>query len=129
VTSLVFNSYFVYCTIMDMENETVDNRLSDFLKEGEDWERKQTSVPGVFLLRLPPFRSRPACIAIEIDALNRGGSGGRKRGLIIRSKEEIKQLPIILNNDKVIELASAVEAVNPVQTSSSSTVDSEVFEI
>ena len=114
---------------MDMENETVDNRLSDFLKEGEDWERKQTSVPGVFLLRLPPFRSRPACIAIEIDALNRGGGGGRKRGLIIRSIEEIKQLSNILNNDKVIELASAVEAVNPVKTSSSSTVDSEVFEI
>ena len=45
---------------MDMENETVDNRLSDFLKEGEDWERKQTSVLGVFLLRLPPFRSKPS---------------------------------------------------------------------
>jgi hypothetical protein len=114
---------------MDMENETVDNRLSDFVKEGKDWERKQTSVPGVFLLRLPAFRSRPACVAIEIDALNRGGSGGRKRGIIIRSKEEIKQLSNILNNDKVIELASAVEAVNPVQTSTSSPVDSEIFEI
>ena len=55
-----------------MTNETVDNRLTDFLKEGKDWERKQTNVPGVFLLKLPPFRSRPACIAIEIDAFGRG---------------------------------------------------------
>ena len=85
---------------MAMENETVDNRFSNFLNEGKDWERKQTSVPGVFL-RLPAFRSRPPSIAIEIDALNRGGSGGRKRGIIIRSKEEIKQLSNILN-DKVI---------------------------
>ena len=106
-----------------MTNEIVDNRLTDFLNEGKDWERKQTSVPGVFLLKLPAFRSRPACIAIEIDAMGRGGGGGnRRRGLIIRSKEEIEQLSNILNNDKVIELASAVEKMNPVQTSPSSTV-------
>ena len=117
---------------MDMGNETVDNRLTDFLNEGKDWERKQTNVPGVFLLKLPAFRSRPACIAIEIDALSRGGGGGggnRRRGLIIRSKEEIEQLSNILTNDKVNELASAVEKVNPVQTNTSSTMDSEVFEI
>jgi hypothetical protein len=116
---------------MDMGKETVDNRLTDFLNEGKDWERKQTNVPGVFLLKLPTFRSRPACIAIEIDALGRGGGGGNRRrgGLIIRSKEEIEQLSNILTNDKVIELASAVEKVNPIQTNTSSTMDSEVFEI
>jgi hypothetical protein len=121
--------YFLYCTSTDMTKETVDNRLTDFLNEGKDWERKQTNVPGVFLLKLPAFRSRPACIAIEIDALGQGGGGGnRRRGLIIRSKGDIEQLSNILNNDKVMELASAVEKVNPVQTSTS-TVDSEVFEI
>jgi hypothetical protein len=57
------------------------------------------------------------------------GGGNRRRGLIIRSKEEIEQLSNILNNDKVIDLASAVETVNPVQTSTSSMVDSEIFEI
>jgi hypothetical protein len=113
-----------------MTNETIDNKLTDFLSEGKDWERKQTNVPGVFLLKLPAFRSRPACIAIEIDAMGRGGGGGnRRRGLIIRTKEEIEQLSNILNNDKVIELTSALETVNPVQTNTSSTIDSEVFEI
>jgi hypothetical protein len=57
------------------------------------------------------------------------GGGNRRRGLIIRSKEEIEQLSNILNNDKVIDLASAVETVNAVQTSTSSTVDFEIFEI
>ena len=109
-----------------MTKETVDNRLTDFLNEGKDWERKQTNVPGVFLLKLPAFRSRSA---IEIDALGQGGGGGnRRRGLIIRSKGDIQQLSNILNNDKVTELASAVEMINPVQTSTS-TVDSELFEI
>ena len=57
------------------------------------------------------------------------GGGNRRRGLIIRSKEEKEQLSNILSNDKVIDLTSAVETVNPVQTSTSSTVDSEIFEI
>jgi hypothetical protein len=100
------------------------------LNQGKDWERKQTNVPGVFLLKLPSFRSRPACIAIEIDTMGQGGGGGsRRRGLIIRTKEDIEQLSNILNNDKVIELAFAIEKVNPVKTGTSSTVDSEVFEI
>jgi hypothetical protein len=126
----IVSPYFLYCTNTDMTKEMVDNRLTDFLNNGKDWERKQTNVPGVFLLKLPAFRSRPACIAIEIDAMGRGGGGGsRRRGLIIRSKEEIEQLSNILNNDKVIELIPAVEKVNPVQTNTSSTVGPEVFEI
>jgi len=113
-----------------MTNESVDNRLTEFLKEGNDWERKQTNVPGVFLLKLPAFRSRPACIAIEIDAMGQGGGGGnRRRGLIIRTKEDIEHLSNILNNDKVIELASVVQKVNPVKTSTSSTVDSGIRDL
>jgi hypothetical protein len=45
--------YFLYCASTNMTNKTVDNRLTDFLNEGKDWERKQTNVPGVFLLKLP----------------------------------------------------------------------------
>jgi hypothetical protein len=85
--------YFVYCTSTNMTNETINNRLTDFLKEGKNWERKQTNVPGVFLLKLPAFKSRPACIAIEIDAMGQGGGGSnRRRGLIIRTKEDIGHL-------------------------------------
>jgi hypothetical protein len=32
---------------------SADQRLTQFLKEGKDWERKATSIPGIFLLRLP----------------------------------------------------------------------------
>jgi hypothetical protein len=109
----------------------IDSKLKEFLGNGKDWERKQTNIPSVFLLRLPSFRSRPECIAIEIDATNRGGGGSnRRRGIIIRSQEEIQELSRILQNPKLISLASAVEKINPPQAkSSASTVDSEIFEI
>jgi hypothetical protein len=109
--------------------EDINNRLKEFLENGKEWERKQTNIPNVFLLRLPSFRGRPECIAIEIDATNRGGSN-RRRGIIIRSQEEIHELSKIFENPKVVSLASAVEKVNPPQVkSSTSTVDSEIFEI
>jgi hypothetical protein len=102
------------------------------LGKGKDWERKQTNIPGVFLLRLPAFRSRPECVAIEIDATSRGGggSGNRRRGLIVRSEEEIKEISKILENPKLMNLAAAVEKINPPQVkSSTSTIDSEIFEV
>ncbi len=81
------------------------------------------------MLRLPAFRSRPACIAIELDVLNRG-SGNRRRSVIIRSKEQILQLSEILTNEKQVELTSAVVKINPTQTATASTsVDSEIFKI
>jgi hypothetical protein len=113
-----------------MASESKDNRLQEFLENGQDWERKQTNVPGVFLIRLPQFRSRPACIGVELDVLNRAGGSNRRRGIIVRTKEELQQLSDVVANQKVIELTSAIEKVNPVQQSNTGAkLDTEVFEI
>ena len=110
--------------------ENIESKLKEFLENGKDWERKQTNIPGVFLLRLPAFRSRPECVAIEIDATSRGGGGNRRRGIIIRSEEEIKEISQIFENPKLTDLAGALKKINPPQArSSTSTIDSEIFEV
>ncbi|MDW0216664.1 MAG: hypothetical protein QOA56_09285 [Nitrososphaeraceae archaeon] len=113
-----------------MSTDQKDKRLIEFLENGKDWERKQTNIPGVFLIRLPQFRSRPACIGVELDALNRGGGGNRRRGIILRTSEELQQLLDIVTNKKLSELTSSIEKVNPVQQASmGSNLDNEIFEI
>lgn len=113
-----------------MSTDQKDKRLVEFLENGKDWERKQTNIPGVFLLRLPQFRSRPTCIAVELDVLNRGGGNNRRRGIILRTSEELKQLLDIVTNEKVTELTSSVEKVNPVkQATAGANLDNEIFEI
>jgi hypothetical protein len=112
--------------------ENIESKLKEFLGNGKDWERKQTNIPGVYLLRLPAFRSRPECVAIQIDATSSGGGGGgnRRRGIIIKSEEEVKEMSKILENPKLINLAAALEKINPPQAkSSTSTIDSEIFEV
>jgi hypothetical protein len=94
----------MFAIIKIMSSDQKDRRLTEFLQNGKDWERKQTNIPGVFLIRLPQFRSRPACIGVELDILNRGGGGNRTRGIILRTKEELQQLLDIVNNKKLTEL-------------------------
>ncbi|MDW0222086.1 MAG: hypothetical protein QOC40_03100 [Nitrososphaeraceae archaeon] len=113
-----------------MSTDQKDKRLIEFLENGKDWERKQTNIPGVFLIRLPQFRSRPACIGVELDALNRGGGSNRRRGIILRTSEELQQLLDIVTNKKLSELTSSIEKVNPVQQASmGANLDNEIFEI
>jgi hypothetical protein len=105
-----------------------DERLTQFLKEGKDWERKPTSIPGVFLLKLPTFRSRPDCIVIEVNPVDASGSPTKKRGIIIRSGSELDQIRNILTNVKLEQLAKSIDEVNPeVKTAAKSSSD--VFEI
>ena len=122
--------FSMFASNIVMSTDQKDKRLVEFLENGKDWERKQTNVPGVFLLRLPQFRSRPACIAVELDVLNRGGGSNRRRGIILRTSEELKQLLDIVTNEKITELTSSVEKVNPVQqTTAAANLDNEIFEI
>jgi hypothetical protein len=107
-----------------------DERLVEFLENGKDWERKQTNIPGVFLIRLPQFRNRPACIGVELDMFNRGGGGNRRRGIILRTREELQQLMDMVTNNKLNQLTTSIEKVNPVQQANMGTnLDSEIFEV
>lgn len=91
----------------------VNERLAQFLKSAKDWERKATNIPGVFLLKLPTFKGRPSLVAIEINPVDSTGAVTKKRGIVIKSRSEYDQINNILTNDKISELASSIDEVNP----------------
>jgi hypothetical protein len=48
-----------------------------------DWEKKATSIPSIFLLRLHRLKSAAApSLAIEINPVGESGSPTKKRGVI-----------------------------------------------
>jgi len=106
-----------------------DERLSQFLKEGKDWEKKATSIPGVFLLKMPEFKSRPSCIALEINPVDTLGAATKKRGILIKSRTELEQISNILNNVKIVQLAASIDEVNPEKKTKSIPSQTDVFEI
>jgi hypothetical protein len=106
---------------------TTDERLSQFIKIAKDWERMATSVSGVFLLKLPSYKSRSASVAIEINPVDASGSATKKRGVVIRSASELNEINSILTNPKLAELARSIDTVNPKRPGS--TGRSDVFKI
>ena len=44
----------------------INEKLGQFLREGQDWEKKPTNIPGASLLKLPTFKKSRPSIAIEI---------------------------------------------------------------
>jgi hypothetical protein len=108
---------------------TTDERLFQYLKDGKDWQRKATSVPGVFLLKLPAFKGRSETLAIEINPVDSSGFASKKRGLLIRSKAQLEEMIRLLSNPKLSQLAKSIDEVNPVKKSSPSNNQENIFEI
>jgi len=107
----------------------IEERLAAFLKDARDWERRATNIPGVFLLKLPSSRTRQGAIAIEVNPVDAAGSATKKRGIVIRSASELNEFNRILGNQKLVELASKVDEVNPKQKETPTPTASGVFQI
>jgi uroporphyrinogen-III synthase len=90
--------------------ELADN-LREFIEDGQDWERKNTSVKGVAIIRLPQYRNRPASLAIDINPVNENGLPMKKKGVMIMSAAELAAFREIFKNDKLDNLIKTLEDV------------------
>jgi hypothetical protein len=95
------------------EGVSSEEKLSSFLKTGPDWGRLKTSVPGIFVLKMPAYKTSPARLAIELNPTDASGSPTKKRGLVLRSLEELGEYKTIFQYDKLEPLLKSVDNVNP----------------
>ncbi|UCH57627.1 MAG: hypothetical protein JSV18_01530 [Candidatus Bathyarchaeota archaeon] len=90
-----------------------EERLEEFLRTGGDWEKLKTSVPGVFIQKLPPYRASPSRLAVEVNPVDASGNPTKRRGLLIRFADEYEAFREILNDEKLPRLLEMLERVNP----------------
>jgi len=91
----------------------MSEKLAEFLEKGKDWDKVKTTVPGVFVMKMPGSKTRPASLSVEINPVDAGGSPTKRRGLIVRGVEEYLEFKEILLNEKVESLLEMLEDVNP----------------
>ena len=106
-----------------------DEKLEDFLRTGSDWEKLKTSVPGVFIQKLPPYRSSPARLAVEINPVDASGNPTKRRGLLLRYTDEYEAFKEILTDEKLPRLLEMLERVNPGQGRGAKKKGDDVIEI
>ena len=87
--------------------------LKTFIEEGKDWERKNTSVKGVSIIRLPPTKNRAASLAIDINPIGEHGLPMKKKGIMIMNATELAAFRETFTNEKVDSLIKALEEVFP----------------
>lgn len=68
-----------------------EGKLSLFLRTGSDWGKLKTSVPGIFILKMPAYKNSPARLAVELNPVDGSGSPTKKRGIVLRSREELEE--------------------------------------
>ncbi|MCU0632244.1 MAG: hypothetical protein MUC66_04620 [Methanolinea sp.] len=87
--------------------------LRAFLESGEDWERKNTSVKGVSIIKLPGTKSRAPSLAIEINPVNEKGVPMKKKGVMVMSGGELSAFRDIFSSPKVDGLIRTIEEITP----------------
>ena len=91
----------------------MESKLADFLKSGKDWERKPTTVGGVFVLKMPPFRGSPARLAVELNPVDDAGRATKKRGVLLRSSEELAEYNRLIEDERLTSLLKSLDALGP----------------
>jgi hypothetical protein len=93
-----------------------EKKLADLLDTGKEWTRLRTSVPGVFVLKLPAYNRIPSRLAIELNPVDRIGNPTKRRGLVLRTRTELEAFNELYNYDKLSKLLVMLDGVNRVKT-------------
>ncbi|SRR6056297_2963340 len=90
--------------------------LKEHLKNAKDWEKIETDLDGVFVVKIPGTKSRPeGRLMVEINPLNPStGKPKKRKGLFIGDFETYLQFRESLEEDKLAELIKVLDQqVNP----------------
>ncbi len=91
----------------------IEAQLKEHLKSGNDWEKMETSIEGVNVVKVPATKTRPALLFLEINPLKENGQPFKRKGLFVGSKEMLLKFSETLNDDKTFQLIGELEKINP----------------
>jgi len=91
----------------------IQAQLKEHLKNGKDWEKMETPIEGVYVVKIPETKTRPALLFLEINPLKDDGKPMKKKGLFVGNREMLIKFGEALNDDSVYQLIGEIEKVNP----------------
>jgi hypothetical protein len=107
----------------------MSEKLQEFLATGKDWAKVKTTVPSVFIQKLPSYHGQPARLAIEINPVDAFGAPTKRKGLLIRDVSEYEEFKEILNNEKMETVFEMLEKVNPPTQKKKGGLEDDVIDI
>lgn len=93
---------------------SVEDRIEKFLGDAGDWEKLETDIGGVSVVKMPATKSRPALLSVEVNPL-KDGKPMKRKGLFITSAEMLLEFSDILTDEPLLTLMKSVDAINATQ--------------
>jgi len=93
-----------------------EEKLAEFLDTSKEWSRIRTSVPGVFVLKLPAYKRSPSRLVVELNPVDRADNPTKRRGLVLRSMAELVAFNEVYDYEKLSKLLGMLEGVNLAKT-------------
>lgn len=91
----------------------IEAQLKNHLEMGADWEKMETPISGVSVVKVPGTKTRSALLFLEINPLKEDGKPMKRKGLFVGSKEMLIKFVETMQDDKVFQLVQEIEKVNP----------------
>ena len=91
----------------------LEQGITELLENGEDWARQRTSVPGIFLQKVPAWKRWPDRVMVEINPVDEAGSPTKKTGIRMSTNEEYEVLHKLMGYEGLPDLLAAIAKVNP----------------
>ncbi|BBE41587.1 MAG TPA: hypothetical protein ENO38_04945 [Nitrososphaeria archaeon] len=92
---------------------STEEKLREFLRDGKDWARLRTSVPGIFVIKMPGYKGSQSRLAVEINPVGEDGRPKKRNGLVIRNAAELKEFLNLVSSPSLEKLIDEITRVNP----------------
>jgi len=74
---------------------------------------KAYNCSRVFVLKMPPFRGSPTRLAVELNPVDEAGSPTKRRGVLLRSSEELAEYRKLLEDERLGSLLKNIDGLSP----------------
>jgi len=91
----------------------IESQLKNHLENAEDWEKMETPIRGVYVVKVPETKTRPASLFLEINPVGSDGKPIKRKGLFVGTFENLLLFSEALADDKVEHLIQELEGINP----------------
>ncbi len=110
---------------MDDRTEKLAEDIKRTMKNAGDWERKRTSIPGIFIVRMPDKEFR---VMLMFSPIDEAGNPRKRRGLFFGVMDTVEAARKAFPDERLDALVAAVQKINgspgPKRAS-----DGDVFEV
>lgn len=86
----------------------ISAQLEEHLRNGDDWEKMETPIPGVYVVKIPESKTLKTRLNLELNPLKNDGKTIKKKGLFVNSKEMFVKFSELFLDEQVFQIIQAI---------------------